>query len=826
MAGVAWERVRETYERCCELSLEQRTRYLERLERDEPELHKHVHRLITATPPSGGFLERRPLQVAGGVSDGHAPVVDGFEVLERLGRGGMGDVWLARQHRPSRQVALKTLRSERLDPRLLRRFELEAELLARLDHPAIARVYSSGTYLAEDGREEPYFAMEYVPGARHLNEVTAGLELEDKLDLFVAVCEGVQDAHGRGVLHRDLKPGNILVDERGQPKVIDFGIGRALEAQESQALTATGELLGTLAYMAPEQLGLFASEPDARCDVYALGAILFELLAGRRPYCGENDLSQLVQRLSSGVPPDLCARARDVPKDLGWIVGRAMELEPQRRYPTVAALAEDLRRFRRGEPVWAGPRDRLYVWGKYVRRHKVGVASSVGVAAAAIGILVTASIGLARERAQALKVLQLSDAPKLAELVAREIGLGPAVPAQQRAYDAWLDDAVDLADRLPGHREVLARLRDEARSGEDAERRWWRTNLEGLVEDLAAFTAPELGTLARVRARRAHLGEVQSRSLAHEDAARRWAEALASIADREACPRYDGLELEPQLGLLPLRRNPEGLWEFAHLASGEEPPLLPDGGLELRPESCIVLVLVPGGHCTVGAVAPDERHPLGSPHVDSRAYDTEGPLLDVELEPFFLAKHELTQAQWRRATGESPSQAASGARHPVESVSWDECEVVLRHWALDFPSEAQWEVAYRAGASSPWWFGSEPPPDWARWANFGDESGATEPVGLRDANPLGFADLIGNVSEWCSDWDTHGAPEVRVTPGNGERIASEGTTKIVRGASFGIPYGFRNSVSRATSAVVERPDARKPVIGIRPARALDQGPTR
>jgi eukaryotic-like serine/threonine-protein kinase len=221
-----------------------------------------------------------------------------YRIVRLVGEGGMGVVYEAEQKQPRRIVALKVIRSGLGDPRLIRRFEQESLALARLQHPGIAQIYEAGT--AEDGfGSQPYFAMEFVRGEPLLQYAEAKhLSAREKLRLMVKICDAVHHAHLRGIIHRDLKPANILVDESGQPKILDFGVARAVDSDAHVTRqTDLGQLVGTLAYMSPEQVLGDPLELDARSDVYALGVTLYELLCGRLPYRLSPKLHEAVQTI-------------------------------------------------------------------------------------------------------------------------------------------------------------------------------------------------------------------------------------------------------------------------------------------------------------------------------------------------------------------------------------------------------------------------------------------------------------------------------------------------------------------------------------------------
>lgn len=299
----------------------------------------------------------------------HPERIGAYRILKPLGFGGMGVVYLAEQDSPRRQVALKLLRLDTASPTQVERFEQEAELLGRLVHPGIARVYEAGWTATETGRR-PYFAMEFVEG-RPLNEYAAErvLPLAARLTLVSQVAEAVHYAHGRGVVHRDLKPSNVFIDGRGQPRVLDFGVARPLG--EGSRATKTGQLVGTLAYMSPEQAsGRYEVTP--RADVYSLGVLLYELLTGRLPIATDQvPLHEAVRRIREEDPVPAGSVKKELRGDLETILGKALAKEPERRYASAAELADDLRFFLEHRPIRARRPTSWYVAWKLVRRHRL-----------------------------------------------------------------------------------------------------------------------------------------------------------------------------------------------------------------------------------------------------------------------------------------------------------------------------------------------------------------------------------------------------------------------------------------------------------------------
>src|SRR6266852_4390701 len=303
-----------------------------------------------------------------------------YRIIRLLGEGGMGAVYEAEQDKPRRRVALKIIKMAWASPELLRRFEQEFQTLGRLHHPGIAQIYEAGT--ADTGFGfQPFFAMEIINGkplsdyadARHLST-------RQRLALMIQVCEAVQHAHQRCIIHRDLKPGNILVDENGQPKILDFGLARVTDS-DAQATRQTdiGQLLGTLAYMSPEQVLADPLALDTRSDVYALGVVLYELLAGRLPYNLSRQPHEAAQTIREEDPTPLSSASRLYRGDIETIAARALEKDKARRYASAADLAADIRRHLEDQPIIARPPSTTYQLQKFARRHKALVAGTAAV---------------------------------------------------------------------------------------------------------------------------------------------------------------------------------------------------------------------------------------------------------------------------------------------------------------------------------------------------------------------------------------------------------------------------------------------------------------
>jgi WD40 repeat protein len=335
--------------------------------------------------PLASVLSLRAIEKALDPEEEAFPDIPGHHILRRLGAGGMGTVYLAEQDRPQRRVAVKLLRLEYATPDGRRRFEREADLLARLQHPGVAQIHGQGIARTALG-ERPYLSMEYVPGLP-LTEFADRevLGIRARVVLLRRVCDAVAHLHENGVIHRDLKPSNILVTVAGEPKVLDFGVAKPLEAGDS-VHTHAGAVVGTLTYMSPEQALGTTEMVDTRSDVYALGVLAYELLAGCLPYdVGGRSLSASVHTIAEVDPPKLGRVDRRLRGDLSVIVAKALDKDKDRRYSGAAAMAEDLRRHLDDEAVHASTVSALYATRKFVRRHTGWV---VGAAAFVVALLV------------------------------------------------------------------------------------------------------------------------------------------------------------------------------------------------------------------------------------------------------------------------------------------------------------------------------------------------------------------------------------------------------------------------------------------------------
>lgn len=425
MKTTRWQRIEELFQAALDVEESARPAFLDSACQDDDDLRDEIESLLNEHSDSESFLET-PVVVAGmsnlrqqqpRLESEFPDIIGSYRIIRLLGRGGMGVVYLAEQERPRRTVALKLIKSGMATPRVLRRFEQEAEVLARLQHPGIAGIYEAGTLPGSDP-PSPFLAMEYIEG-RPLNEFAKDNRSDHRLLLrmLAGICDAVHHAHQKGVIHRDLKPGNILVaDDRGShtdgtrtvspAKVLDFGVARLIEVHDGNLTLATNadQLVGTMPYMSPEQVSGNSVDLDTRSDVYALGVIGYEMLSGSLPYpvrgCSIPEAARLITECDPEPLGNLNNRFRG---DIETIIAKALEKNRDRRYGSAAELAEDIRRFLEHEPIAARPQTTMYQLSKFARRNPPFAVSLVGIfALLVIGVLVTSLLLIKSQRAERL----------------------------------------------------------------------------------------------------------------------------------------------------------------------------------------------------------------------------------------------------------------------------------------------------------------------------------------------------------------------------------------------------------------------------------------
>lgn len=501
---------------------------LELYERDGP---RAVDALL-GEHPAASLLVRERLDLLGRMGLVGEPAAEampehiaGYAIVDVLGRGGMGLVYEAQQETPRRRVALKVLRTLP-SGELRQRFGHEAELLGRLQHPGIARVYEVGTATV-GGMTVPFFAMELVRG-RPIDEYAdaAGLDLKGRLLLLARVADAVHYAHQQGVVHRDLKPANLLVDERGEPRVLDFGVARAVD-QRPTLRTEVGRLVGTLAYMSPEQASGDPREVDRRTDVYSLGVVAYELLARRLPHeIEDRSVFEVLRSIRDEVPARLSDADRCFRGDVETIVTKALAKEKERRYSSADELAADLRRFVRDEPITARPATALYQLAKFSRRHRWFVAAATAFALAlALGLVgtVRGMLSAARERDDAERRFRQASA-----VLAFQKRMFASADPQQRGVQ--VEDLLDRGVLLLGETEdPVEQAAVRLVLGECYESLGLYGKADPLIAEAAATFERELGAEdLQTLAARTKLAQLYGHSLARLDES---AEALAGVVE-------------------------------------------------------------------------------------------------------------------------------------------------------------------------------------------------------------------------------------------------------------------------------------------------------
>ncbi len=421
MDAERWQQIERLYHLALDLPESQRRSFLEQACSGDESLNQEVASLIEQAKGADNLLEGAVVEVAAKAlatvgldqtdaiqsesTSGQraAPIAIGrYRIIRLLGEGGMGAVYEAEQEQPRRVVALKVIRSGLCTPEVLRRFEHESQALGRLQHPGIAQIHEAG--MAETGfGTQPYFAMELIRGKPLMAYAESHqLNTRQRLALMARICDAVQHAHQRGLIHRDLKPGNILVDDTGQPKILDFGVARmtASEAEVTRQ-TSAGEIVGTLNYMSPEQVMADPLELDIRSDVYSLGVMLYELLSGRLPYnVSHRQLPEAVRTIREDEPTSLSSICRNFRGDIETIVGKALEKDKERRYASAADLAADIQRYLSDEPLAARPPSATYQLAKFARRHRIAVGVASGLVFLLIGFAAVQAVELRRIAAE------------------------------------------------------------------------------------------------------------------------------------------------------------------------------------------------------------------------------------------------------------------------------------------------------------------------------------------------------------------------------------------------------------------------------------------
>jgi formylglycine-generating enzyme required for sulfatase activity len=650
------------------------------------------------------------------------------------------------------------------------------------------------------------------------------------LGVILKVCEAMAFAHAKGVFHRDIKPSNIMVGRFGETYVMDWGLAKVSghedsapsvpplassamhtvrdvdpASPDSPLITNDGRVIGTPSFMALEQAEGRVDKVDARTDVYAVGALMYQMLSGVPPYASTGAAMSprtILARVLTGPPVPIAAQNPAAPPDLVAICEKAMSRVPEDRYASMRDLAADIEAFLDRRPMPSQPPRVFHALALAVQRYR---AVAVTLAAAGAVLLVIGAWFLVSLSASRRASERLADLMAVRGLLEEERSvLTPRVPTAAEHAWRWQARVCALLDRKGLYRAELKRGAPVEPLSHDE-----LTTLVSMLDDLESRQSSVAQDLTAAE------------TLAREpDAATsaRWSKVFEDLA---ADPRLATVALVRQPGLLPLGKNEAGFWQFLLLGTGDTPVRDEQRStFTIGSASGVVMVLLPGGDIRLGG----DEDPRNAPE------------RVVSLSPFLLAAHETTQGQWQRLVGSNPSRRRAGSvlgavhyddRHPVELVSWFEAtRFAAQNWAR-LPTEDELEYAGRAGAPNTRWFDGRLPEELEGRENVNDLSRTSvgsvatwtdnypyhAPVGTFAANAFGLFDIGGNVSEWTSSYfgqDDSGKVGQPDPPGTPERLR----LRVIRGASWGSPL---NQV-RASFRQRQRPEYSTHWVGVRLAR--------
>ncbi len=695
---------------------------------------------------------------------GSLPDIPGYVVEEVIARGGMGVVYRARHLRLNRPAAIKMILGGKYhDPTARIRFLVEAEAVAALDHPHVVHVHEFGTH-----ENLPFFALEFVGGGT----LAQKLERDGKptaraaAELVVKLADGIAAAHAKGIVHRDLKPANVLLTESGEPKVADFGLAKVGQSD----MTATGAVMGTPSYMSPEQAAGRTKQVGTGTDVYALGAILYELLTSRPPFLGESSM-ETIQQVLTREPDRPRAIDSSIPRDLETIGLKCLAKEPAKRYATAAELAADLRAYLAGRPIAARPVGRVERAVKWVTRNPV-------VTGAAAAVVLALTVGTT---VSYLKYRDAEEQKAIAEDRRKDADEQKGI-AQEKEREAK-----DEAEKAKKGRDFLASIFDlselETTEGTFSPFQLLDRAEQRLPKEFADHPELRAGLRATLEEARTGLGTPAAMVLEVRGAA-------------ELLPRKGGTKpATPNVLVFPgdrLRPGADAQVRLVVLSDLHQEWLTPGREATVtRKEGCVPAEAVArrAGDLLMTFV-PMKK---GTTYLGWNGAPGSAKKTEIK-EDFEIAVHDVTQGQWQAVMGSNPSAfsrrgssqgSVSGISDeelklfPVEMVSWDDCQEFLKKlnekergsgWVYRLPTEAEWEYSCRGGATfeedcSYHFYFDQPTNDISSaQANFdgnypfgkgekGPYLGRPSRVGAYPSNKLGLCDMHGNVWQWCADLD-------------------------------------------------------------------------
>ncbi|MDX1948329.1 MAG: SUMF1/EgtB/PvdO family nonheme iron enzyme [Pirellulaceae bacterium] len=734
------------------------------------------------------------------LSGSQTPLVLGdYVLLAKIGAGGMGQVFQAEHRHMKRLAAIKLLPAALTkDEAAVKRFQREVQAAAKLSHPNIVQTFDAGVQ-----KGVWYLVMEYVAG-RDLSGVVAHegpLPVARAVDYIRQAAKGLAFAHSKGVVHRDIKPANLLLDQDGTVKILDMGLARfddgAAAAQDG--LTQSGQVMGTVDYMAPEQ-AFNTRNADARADIYSLGCTLYRLLTGKNLFDGETLVEKLMAHQSKPVP-SLAASRPDVPAALVKIFERMVAKRPEDRFQTMAEVESALAQLDGSSPA-AGTSSAAPSSSSKLSSFFQSLGTKPAAAATAASVT---SAAVAEKTQPAVTVID-----GVSPTVALVNPLHTTDPVSQRTIDVARQNTPQpsQAKRPPIWRQPLVLAAGGLGAFLLLALGIWVIVRDKDGKEVARVKVPEGGTATVETTENGNpsqpikpIGNAPPLAVAPFD-------AQQARAHQEAWAKYLGLPVEKEVTL----------------PGGEK----------------IAFLLIPAGEFLMGSTADEQTRFLKDAQTDNVAstpefkwtldhISSEGPQHRVRItKPFYLAKYELTQAQWQAVMGSNPSHFKGHPTHPVDSINWDDLEPFLAKLNSDarsgemtfaLPTQAQWEYACRAGSTSVWQHGDQVD-GLSSHAWFKQNSdGTTHAVGALQPNAFGLYDMHGNVWEWCADW--FAADYYSKSPTDDPRASSRGPQRVACGGAWSEVAAFCRSAMRTSSL----PNLRFNDGGARLALVINERPT-